>query len=60
MPEVSKKYLYILLGVGVLVFFVNLDVLYVKYHGSPQLHNGAGNGEYGQLAAHYHECRTPV
>ncbi len=30
MPEVSKKYLFILLGVGVLIFMFNLDVLYVN------------------------------
>ena len=30
MPEVSKKYLFILLGVGILIFMCNLDVLYVN------------------------------
>lgn len=30
MPEVSKYYLFILLGVGLLIFMINLDVLYVN------------------------------
>ena len=30
MSEVSKKYLLLLLGVGILIFFFNLDVLYVN------------------------------
>ena len=30
MPEASKKYLLFILGVGILIFFFNLDVLYVN------------------------------
>ena len=30
MPEVSKKYLFLLMLVGILIFFANLDVIYVN------------------------------
>ena len=30
MPEVSKKYFFLLMLVGILIFFANLDVIYVN------------------------------